>query len=83
MKGRRIYPNEAGEMWFAEGDYGKGPDGVWRARPFGASLGSLEAHEVKEHEDGTITVSPSVLISQGAGLPEWHGYLEGGVWRQA
>jgi hypothetical protein len=41
-------------------------------------LGSLRNHEVIEHEDGTITVSPSILVR---GEREWHGYLEHGVWR--
>lgn len=32
-------------------------------------------HSVQEHEDGTITVSPSIVTST------WHGFLERGVWR--
>lgn len=32
-------------------------------------------------EDGTITVSPSILISHWEGR-SWHGYLERGVWRE-
>lgn len=48
--------------------------------------GTLSAHTVVEHEDGTITVSPSILIrtSQDGGqtmIDLWHGYLEHGVWR--
>jgi len=48
--------------------------------------GNLKAHEVIEHEDGTITVSPSILISRGghgSGKPVeelWHGFLRRGVW---
>lgn len=61
--------------------------GVWEGRPFGqpeSVRGSLRNHEVTEHEDGTITVSPSILIrTSWAGKPiEWHGYLERGVWRE-
>jgi len=93
--GRRIYPNDKGEMWFAPGDYGKDPrDGVWRARPPAPDgdaehripmTGSLENHTVIEHEDDTITVSPSILISAHdvLGAMEWHGYLERGTWRTA
>lgn len=40
---------------------------------------NLSAHKVAEHEDGTITVSPSILC--GNGKVEWHGYLERGIWR--
>jgi hypothetical protein len=32
-------------------------------------------HSVTEHEDGTITVQPSIVTST------WHGWLERGVWR--
>lgn len=48
---------------------------------------SLARHQIIEHEDGTITVSPSILISRGghgSGKPIeelWHGFLERGVWR--
>lgn len=52
---------------------------------------ALGAHKVEEHEDGTITVSPSILISRGgpksAGNKPYeelfHGFLERGVWRTA
>lgn len=43
--------------------------------------GNLAAHDVVEHEDGTITVSPSILVSDHTG-ELWHGYLERGVWRE-
>lgn len=47
---------------------------------------TLSAHTVTEHQDGTITVSPSILISMlyNDGRPTrelWHGFLERGVWR--
>jgi hypothetical protein len=32
-------------------------------------------HNVTEHVDGTITVSPSIVT------PTWHGWLQCGVWR--
>ncbi len=34
-------------------------------------------HQVTEHDDGTITVTPSLVMPSG-----WHGYLERGVWRE-
>jgi hypothetical protein len=40
--------------------------------------GNLERHDVTVHDDKTITVSPSILVTGGG---EWHGYLERGVWR--
>lgn len=53
---------------------------------FSSDIGSLRLHEIEEHEDGTITVSPSILLKMpvdgGAREIEvWHGYLERGVWR--
>lgn len=54
--------------------------------PNGCGVGSLRAHTVREHEDGTATIaagdgsSNSVLIG-GAGR-SWHGYMDRGVWRE-
>lgn len=83
--GRRVYPNADGELWLAKGDYGKDPrTGHWMASPPGEDspgMGSLENHEVTEHEDGTITVSPSILITteENDCSIRWHGHLERGV----
>lgn len=76
--GRRI-PDDSS---FAEGDYGK-VKGLWYCRPPGFHLGSLENHQVIEHEDGTITVSLSILYttSDANGEIKWHGFLERGIWR--
>ena len=64
------------------GDYMKLADGNWLVRPPGCSnSGSLTNHSVVEHEDGTITVSPSILHHDDKS--EWHGFLEKGVWRTA
>ena len=79
MKGPRVYLNEAGELLLKEGEYGKDSRGVFLCRPPGNHTGSLERHNVIEHEDGTITVTPSILIDDGRN--KWHGYLERGVWR--
>ena len=41
-------------------------------------------HTVTEHDDGTITVSPSIFCHNGGEdgrQPCWHGFLEHGVWR--
>ncbi len=63
------------------GDYGRDPrHNVWVCRAPNGFGGQLSKHEVVEHEDGTITASPSILI-QRPPEGEWHGYLERGVWR--
>jgi hypothetical protein len=93
MKGRRVDadPNDPNQYPFPRlepGDYGKDVHGVWHCcapRDTGEWYtnfhGCLRGHTVTEHEDGTITVSPSILITQpGVGI--WHGFLERGVWRE-
>ena len=84
MIGRRVYPRDNGRLYLQEGDYGLNPnDGSWYGRPFGHHAGSFKQHQVIEHEDGTITVSPSILLtdySEHDGEKViWHGYLERGV----
>lgn len=66
------------------GDYGKQPDGSWYCIVPGDpdGMGNLSAHTVTEHEDGTITVSPSILVSAPHKGQSWHGYLERGMWRE-
>lgn len=65
------------------GEYSKYEvDGNWYGVPPGTDLlGCFAKHKVVEHENGTITVSPSILISSGK-ADEWHGFLENGVWRK-
>ena len=46
----------------------------------GVGAGSLANHTVVEHEDGTVTVAPSIL-QKSKGLVR-HGYLERSVWRE-
>jgi hypothetical protein len=82
VTGRRLPDDTNG---FAEGDYGR-IDGVWYARAPKGHMGNLANHTVTEHDDGTITVSPSILVTGGGNDGEaevWHGYLERGVWREA
>ncbi len=86
MTGKRIYPKESGYLpALQEGDYGRinqeldvkkffkwwhgtAPDGS------GFSL-NPKVHKVKEHQDGTITVTPSIVTNS------WHGWLKKGVWK--
>lgn len=40
-------------------------------------------HSFHEEEDGTLTVSPSILARRSPdSSPGWHGFLEHGVWRE-
>lgn len=92
MQGRRTYCNDAGDFFLdaaeqtpagrpTPGDYWR-YKGLWYAKsPNGLRCG-LAKHAVAEHEDGTVTVSPSILVSGYDGVDkQWHGYLERGIWR--
>ena len=80
FNGRRL--PDGGRPWFAAGDYWKDDNGLWWCRAPVGYVSELENHEVIEHEDGTITVSPSIVVTNGDGYELWHGYLECGVWRE-
>ena len=45
-------------------------------------IANLANHDVTEHEDGTITASPSILVTDSTGR-SWHGFLEHGMLRTA
>lgn len=77
-QGRRVAPRTDGTLWLEEGDYGLDSRGHWMARPPGNHSGDLSQHTVEEHDDGTITVTPSILINDGRN--QWHGHLIRGVW---
>lgn len=70
---------------FNPGDYGWWKRaGHWVAMTPTDDMANLASHQVTEHEDGTITVSPSILVStsrNGVAVECWHGFLERGVWR--
>jgi len=62
------------------GEYGL-YKGIWYACPPRTELlANLANHSVMQEADGTITVSPSILVDNGSS--SWHGYLEKGVWRE-
>ncbi len=47
----------------------------------GGGVGNLSRHQIAEHEDGTITVSPSILMtSTRPNERRRHGFLKRGVW---
>ena len=82
--GRRVYADSEGRLRLAEGDYGQEKDGTWSVRPPGEHAGGIPDHTVTEHDDGTITVEPSIVLERGdRRRSSFHGYLERGVWRTA
>lgn len=64
-------PNPGDYFLFRGSWYGMTPNG---------HLAGLGLHVVAENPDGTITVSPSILVSWGD-APLWHGHLINGEWR--
>ena len=83
IPGKRVYLADD-ELPVNQGEYGRSPiDEKWYARvpAEGFGVGSLAKHDVIEHEDGTITVAPSILMTGHDGK-QWHGYLTKGIWRE-
>lgn len=62
--------------------YWQSPGGWWIYLP-GGGIGRLWAHSVAWHDDGTITVAPSIAM-RGTNDGGWkrHGFLERGIWRE-
>jgi len=79
--GHRAYPDGAHFLASLGGYWKHERTGEWFAHTPSGQLANLSRHSVTEHDDGTITASPSILISGGGEAP-WHGYLERGVWRE-
>lgn len=88
MKGRRLPAPEhirGGTFPVQPGDYYQAETG-WMGMTPNGHVADLRNHTVTEHDDGTITVSPSILVSSphnGKSGELWHGFLERGVWRSA
>ena len=82
MKGRRIYSSS--EM--IAGDYYKmgNKEGNWLiCTPIGTRGMINNTWNIEEHEDGSITVSPSIRVwSNGDPKTNWHGYLIKGEWKE-
>lgn len=82
MIGRRIYPIDKDKVFemIQPGEYFKLGTGEFIVCCPSGHVASIRNHKVVEHEDGTITVSPSILINWGDN--QWHGFLEKGIWRE-
>lgn len=98
LLGRRVQwpddmlPSEIGEL-LAPGDYVMRPGGAfWLLRAPNGDVGLLSGaeHTVEEHEDGTISVEPSLAyrgkewhLDFPGHRRGWHGWLRHGVWSEA
>lgn len=81
-KGRRIYSNKKGSLSLKPGDYGKDGKGIWVVRTPNGITAMIVDHKVTEHKNGTVTVSPSLLVEYSSIKMNWQGYLEKGIWRE-
>lgn len=84
MKGTRLPDNTDWDSTWSPGQYCKYQNGkYWILCTPNNLVGMIDTtkHKVVEHEDKTITVSPSILIQRVGTSEGWHGYLENGVWR--
>ena len=80
MQGKRLADGTDWSSDLLPGAYWKHAVGHWVGLTPNNLTCNLEKHSVVEHEDGTITVSPSILVN-GGNQYTWHGFLEKGVWR--
>jgi hypothetical protein len=94
VNGRRIPDGSSIDDVVEPGDYLLLPSrkAIWCVLPNGVvnripvsetGTDSAPTWSMVEHEDGTITLSPSINLHPTPGLDEqgWHGFLERGVWR--
>lgn len=83
--GRRV-ADETAPWELEDGEYCLYKDAPWVRLPNGIGPCNLKEWSPVWHEDGTLTLSPSILDRGGDpsnGIePGWHGYLERGVWRE-
>lgn len=79
VAGRRVYPDLEGVLHLAPGDYGQDGSGKWWVMAPCANSAPIPIvlHVVTEHEDGSISASPSILEPTA----KYHGYLVGGQWK--
>lgn len=84
MQGKRVelVPQPGGFQLLKPGEYGQWTDGTWYAHTPNDHGANLSHHDVVEHEDGTISVTPSILVSNTHDDQLWHGYLTHGVWHE-
>lgn len=81
-------PEDASPGWepmyrvgYAKDPYGDGDSRWWVWPPGLYSAFPLDDRwTVQQHEDGTITVSPSIAVGKDGG--DYHGFLTAGEWRQ-
>lgn len=85
MSSNAAVRNDSAKPWdLAAGEYSYRNAELWLRLPNGSGPSHLAGKDVRnswsviEHEDDTISVSPSILDGESG----WHGFLEKGIWRE-
>lgn len=74
-----LIPQSGGFQSLNPGEYGIWKDDTWFGCTPNDEMCWLKSHQVTKNSDGTITVTPSILVSNSK-CKLWHGYLTNGVW---
>ncbi len=87
IEGKRIIQKAgADKLELKPGEYGFDIGlGLWVVKPPGCEHRRRIKQAVTEHEDRTITIEKSIVITEfddDGKQKRWHGYLEKGVWRE-
>ena len=88
MKGRRVYANAEGyrDGPMEPGDYFYWERiNRWLVKAPNGHEGTISpnVHVVEEHDDGTITLTPSLVLNAADGRELYHGFLRRGEWTDA
>jgi hypothetical protein len=94
VQGQRIYCDGEGRFFLNRECQGVPmsecrPGDYWHYAPIGWACklpnglrAGISKHNVEEHEDGTITVTPSILCIEYSHGFDWHGHLTRGVFME-
>jgi len=84
MLGKRIYKQNPDDYPQNPGEYMKGENGRWELCLPSGIHGAIndKIWKIEEHEDGTISVTPSILTKCHVDSYSWHGYLKKGIWEE-
>lgn len=87
MQGARLIPVDGEEDFLLRisktpGAYGTKNLKDWYCTTPNGMFGNISNHTVTVHDDGSITVAPSILVHGGGDGKSWHGFLVKGEWRE-
>lgn len=82
-QGKRRYPDKKGKIVLKNGEYFKTQKtGNWILKTPSGVCATVKKEKITEHQDGTITISPTVYLFIDFDGKTWRGFLTKGVWRE-